>query len=267
MKKNYSHMLNTRLSALIITYNEEANIFRTLSAIKWISDILVIDSGSSDRTIQIINQFSNTRLIYRQFDSFAKQCNFGLEQLSSEWVLSLDADYVLSSQLSKEILGLFTASNDIDLYYQAYRIAFDYCISGKAIRSGLLPPRTCLYERLKAHYIDIGHGHKIVVNGRVGSLKHKILHDDRKPFGKWLNNQQRYQRIEARMLATKSSNDLPVQDLIRKHTFLAPFLAFFMCIILRRGFLDGKEGIVYAFHRLIAESLLYVYMHGEKEEL
>jgi glycosyltransferase involved in cell wall biosynthesis len=259
--------MDTRLSALIITHNEEANIARTLSAIQWISDILVIDSGSSDRTIQIVSQFPNTRLIYREFDSFARQCNFGLEQLSSEWVLSLDADYVLSYQLSNEISELFAANNDIDICFQAYRIAFYYCIGGKALRSGLLPPRTCLYERLKAHYIDIGHGHKIVVNGRVGWLKHKIFHDDRKSFGKWLKNQQRYQRIEAKMLATKPSNSLPVQDLIRKHTFLAPFLAFFMCIILRRGFLDGKEGIVYAFHRLIAESLLYVYMHGEKEEL
>jgi glycosyltransferase involved in cell wall biosynthesis len=255
-----------RLSALVITHNEEANIFRTLSAIQWISNILILDSGSIDRTIDIVNQFKNTRVIYRQFDSFAKQCNFGLECLSSDWVLSLDADYVISPQLSKEISELL--SGDVDNYYsfQAYRIGFCYCINGKPLRSGLLPPRTCLYERKSAEYVDIGHGHRVIINGRIGRLRNKIYHDDRKSFAKWLENQQKYQRTEAKMLQSKDSRVLPIQDLIRKHTFLAPFSAFFMCLILRRGLLDGREGVVYAFHRLIAESLLYLYMHGYKED-
>ena len=68
------------------------------------------------------------------------------------------------------------------------------------------------------------------------------------------------------MLQSKNSSDLPIQDLIRKHTFIAPFSAFFMCIVLRGGFFDGKEGIIYAFHRLIAEGLLYIYMHSEGNE-
>jgi GT2 family glycosyltransferase len=128
-----------------------------------------------------------------------------------------------------------------------------------------LPPRTCLYKRDVAVYIDVGHGHKVIIRGKTGRLHHKIHHDDRKTFGKWLESQKRYQRIEAAMLKQKDSRDLPIQDKLRKHTFLAPFFAFFLCLFLRRGFLDGKEGIVYAFQRLIAESLLYVYMHGYEE--
>jgi glycosyltransferase involved in cell wall biosynthesis len=255
-----------RLSALVITHNEETNIFRTLSAIQWIHDILIVDSGSTDRTIDIITQFKNTRVIYRRFDSFAKQCNFGLEHLSSDWVLSLDADYVISRSLSKEVIELVSEDKTSQYSYQAYNIGFIYCIDGKPIRSGLLPPRTCLYRRKSAQYIDIGHGHKVIINGKVGQLKNKIFHDDRKSFAKWLENQQRYQRIEAKMLKSKNSSGLPIQDLLRKYTFLAPFSAFFMCLILRRGLLDGKEGVVYAFHRLIAESLLYLYMHSCKEE-
>lgn len=255
-----------RLSALVITHNEEANIFRTLSAIHWISNVLVIDSGSIDRTINIVNQFKNTRVIYRRFDSFAMQCNFGLAHLSSDWVLSLDADYVVSPQLSKEIAELFSGDVRSHYAFQAYRIGFYYCINGKPIRSGLLPPRTCLYERKSAEYVDIGHGHRVRINGKVSQLKNKIFHDDRKSFAKWLENQQRYQWTEAKMLQSKDSRGLPIQDLIRKHTFLAPFSAFFMCLILRRGLLDGREGVVYAFHRLIAESLLYLYMHGYKDE-
>jgi hypothetical protein len=184
-----------------------------------------------------------------------------LDKLSSDWVLSLDADYVLSTQLADELCAFLSDDNTIGTPFDAYRIGFNYCINGKPIRSGLLPPRTCLYKRRDAQYIDVGHGHRVIINGRVGQLKNKIFHDDRKPFSKWLENQQRYQKIEAAMLKVNSPARLPIQDLIRKYTFMAPFSAFFMCLIIRGGIFDGKEGVIYAFHRLIAESLLYLYMH------
>lgn len=253
---------SNHLSALVITHNEELNIFRTLSSLQWIPNVLIVDSGSSDQTITIAKLFSNTRIIQRKFDSFARQCNFGLEHLSTDWVISLDADYILSPRLSEEIKKIDPTQYG-DNNFQAFSIEFIYCINGKSIQSGLLPARTCLYRRTHAKYVDIGHGHKVVINGRIGKLKNKILHDDRKPFKKWLENQQKYQKIEASMLASNTSKGLPIQDLIRKHTFLAPFLAFFMCLVLRRGFLDGKEGLIYAFHRLIAESLLYLYMQEQ----
>ena len=258
--------MHTTIAALIITYNEEANLYRTLSSISWIPDVLVIDSGSSDQTLNIISQFKNTRIIHRSFDSFARQCNFGLDKLSSDWVLSLDADYVLSTQLADELCALLSDSHSTSASFDAYRIGFNYCINGKPIRSGLLPPRICFYKRREAQYIDVGHGHRVIINGRIGRLKNKIFHDDRKSFSKWLENQKRYQRIEAAMLKVKSPRRLPIQDLIRKYTFMAPFSAFFMCLFLRGGIFDGREGVIYAFHRLIAESLLYLYMHTSMDE-
>lgn len=257
--------LLNRLSVLLITFNEEENIERVLSALWWVPEVLIVDSGSSDRTLAIIGQYSNARVVYRQFDSFANQCNFGLQNLSSEWVLSLDADYIVSAKLSEEICQKILSPNLGDVSINGFSIPFFYCINGKPIRSGLLPPRTCLYKRTTAEYIDVGHGHRVVINGKVAQLRNRIFHDDRKPIEVWLKNQQRYQQTEAGMLRSKQSTDLPLQDLLRKHTFLAPFAAFFMCLILRRGFLDGKEGIIYAFHRFIAESLLYLYTHTHIE--
>jgi glycosyltransferase involved in cell wall biosynthesis len=252
-----------RLSALIITYNEELNITRTLKALQWIPKVLVVDSGSNDSTLQIINNFNNTEIIYRKFDSFAEQCNFGLKQLTSDWVLSLDADYVLSTALSKEVHSLMLSDTQA-FSYTAYSISFSYCIYGKPIRSGLLPARTCLYKRESAEYVNVGHGHKVIISGKIGRLKNKIYHDDRKPIEKWFQNQQRYQQTEAILLKKTKTSDLPVQDIIRKHTFLAPFLVFLMCILLHRGFLDGKEGFIYAFQRLVTECLLYLYLHDDK---
>lgn len=266
MKRDFHQLTHKCLAALIITHDEEANICRTLSAIRWIPEVLIIDSGSSDQTLEMIKQFSNTRVIHRKFDTFAQQCNFGLDQLSSDWVLSLDADYVLSTQVSNEISDILSSYIEGTCRFEAYRISFYYCINGKPIRSGLLPPRTCFYKRELAHYLDVGHGHQVNISGRVGRLNNKIFHDDRKSFSRWLSSQKRYQKTEAIMLKNKTSANLPIQDLIRKHTFLAPFSAFFMCLILKGGFLDGREGIIYAFYRLVAESLLYLYMHADTED-
>ncbi|MFN6337623.1 MAG: glycosyltransferase family 2 protein [bacterium] len=250
------------LSALIITFNEEENIYRILKSIEWIERVLVVDSGSTDDTVKIIKSFRNATVIFRKFDTFAKQCNFGLDCLDSDWVLSLDSDYVVTKSLAQEIQSVILkyAANP-DSGASGYSISFKYCVNGKPLRSGLLPPRICLYKRILSSYIDEGHGHRIIVNGSICALYNKMLHDDRKPISVWLDNQKRYQAIEARMLKESSSTKLPVQDLIRKHTFLAPFASFFISLIIKGGILDGKEGILYAFQRLVAESILYLNMH------
>ena len=73
------HTSKNLLSAMIITYNEEANIYRTLHSLRWLSFVLIVDSGSTDQTLSIVSEFANTRVIYRKFDTFANQCNFGLD--------------------------------------------------------------------------------------------------------------------------------------------------------------------------------------------
>jgi glycosyltransferase involved in cell wall biosynthesis len=259
--------MNHNLSCMIITYNEEANIKRALDSLDSFSDVLVLDSGSSDKTLEIVSNYRNTRVVYRRFDTFANQCNYGLEHLENEWVLSLDADYVVTKRLREEINTILSNRFSSKENHNGYYIPFKYCINGKPIRSGLLPPRICLYRKRYARYIDVGHAHKVSINGQVGNIQSSLLHDDRKSEWVWLKNQKKYQSIEAKMLRQAVSSDLPIQDKIRKHTYLAPFIVFFMCVFIRGGIFDGKEGIIYAFQRLIAESLLYLELHGKNDLL
>src|SRR5271165_4085026 len=91
---------------MILTFNEEANIGRTLDKLTWAQKILIIDSGSTDHTLEIVGRYPQTVVIQRDFDTAALQCNFGLSHVKSEWVLSLDADYVLSDELISEIAAL-----------------------------------------------------------------------------------------------------------------------------------------------------------------
>ena len=255
--------MDNYISCLILSYNEEPNIRRALDSVKWCTDVLVIDSGSKDKTYDIVMSYSNTRLLMRKFDTFAAQCNYGLEHITSQWVLSLDSDYIVTKGLEEEIKSLILGQGHSVPQQDGFYIPFQYCINGRPIRSGLLPPRISLYRRESARYIDVGHSHRIQIQGKIGRMASHLLHDDRKSMWIWLYNQKRYQSIEAEMLRNTQSSLLPLQDRVRKHTWFAPFLVFFICIVMRGGFLDGKEGFIYAFQRLIAESLLFVELHLE----
>src|SRR5437867_13174285 len=129
------------VSVLILTYNEAPNIGRTLDKLRWARRIVMVDGFSTDRTVGIANSFPNVRIVQRRFDSFAQQCNFGLEHIRSSWVLSLDADYILSEDLISEIANLANSAAT-----QAFSVRFRYCIRGKTLRASLYPPRTVLYR-------------------------------------------------------------------------------------------------------------------------
>jgi glycosyltransferase involved in cell wall biosynthesis len=87
-----------QITALILTFNEAPNIERTLSRLKWAREIVVIDSFSTDETCDLVRKLPQARILQREFDSFAQQCNFGLQHIGTEWVLSLDADYLLCNR-------------------------------------------------------------------------------------------------------------------------------------------------------------------------
>ncbi|HEX5957747.1 MAG TPA: glycosyltransferase family 2 protein, partial [Hyphomicrobiaceae bacterium] len=181
--------LAQHITALVLTYNEEANIGRTLAALHWVPRILVVDSGSTDGTLAIVERFPQTKVVIRSFDSFAAQCNFGLTQIASPWVLSLDADYVVSDALAREVLTLTPDPGTC-----GFRASFIYRLHGRSLRATLYPPRTVLYRRDRATYRDIGHGHRVEIAGPVRELAAPIYHDDRKPLSRWLATQRSYAR-------------------------------------------------------------------------
>lgn len=249
-------MLNI-ITPLILTYNEAPNIARTLDRLQWATDIVVVDSFSSDATLDLISSFPQTRVFQRKFDSFAAQCNFGLREtgITSEWVLSLDADYVLTQHLIEEVAGITP-----DERINGYRTRFTYCIAGRPLRCGVYPPVTVLFRQSKADYVNDGHGHRVVIDGLVVSLKAPILHDDRKPLGRWFESQQRYMALEAKKLIAADPNTLSRADRIRRLRVIAPIAVLFYALIARGGVLDGWSGLYYAGQRMLAELLLSLYL-------
>lgn len=240
-----------KITPLILTYNEASNISRTLQHLTWAQTIFVIDSFSTDETLEILYTYPQVQVFQRKFDSFAEQCNYGLGKITSEWVLSLDADYVLTNELINEIQAL-PLDSDVD----SYGVRFKYCIFGKPLHGALLPPRKVLYKREKAIYQNDGHAHRVCVEGNSRMLFSYIHHDDRKPLSQWLWAQNRYMVIEAKKILTTPTSELSFSDRIRKQKILAPLIILAYCLILKGGMLDGWHGWYYAFQRVMAEILL-----------
>jgi glycosyltransferase involved in cell wall biosynthesis len=245
--------ISEQITPLILTYNEENNINRTLKKLQWASKIIVIDSYSTDTTLEILSQYPQIQVFQRKFDSFASQCNYGLSKITSEWVLSLDADYILTDDLIREITSL-PIESDIN----SYSVRFKYCVFGKPLRGTLLPPRKVLYKREKAVYQDDGHAHRVVAQGKSSQLSAYIHHDDRKPLSRWLWAQDRYMVIESKKLLETPEHELSIGDRLRKRKILAPLIILIYCLILKGAILDGWHGCYYTFQRVLAELLLAI---------
>lgn len=242
----------TKVTALVLTYNEEANISRCLDSLSWVDSVVVVDSFSDDSTLRIVNEYSFATLFQRKFDTHARQWNFGLSKIRDGWILSLDADYIVSLSLRGEILGLLSKESD----YSGFRIPFKYFVFGKALRATILPPRLALYRHSCGTYIDDGHTQDLLLTGPCGYIQSPIWHDDRKPLSRWLWAQNRYLKLEVEKLLATPTSKLSFADSVRKNTALAPFAIFLLCLFWHRGFLDGRRGLFYAAQRMYAETLL-----------
>lgn len=245
-----------QITPLILTYNEAPNIGRVLERLAWKNRIVVIDSFSDDATLDILANYPQVEVYQRRFDTHSLQWNYGLEQINTKWVLSLDADYILSSELKQEIQLLFEMGKP-DLF-DGYFAQFRYCVFGKSLRGTLLPPRQVLFCKNKAIYIDDGHTQLLQVNGKSGNLKNYIYHDDRKSLSRWLQSQDRYLLIEAKKLLTTPTKELSFGDRLRKQKVIAPIVILFYCLIFKGGIFDGWAGWYYAWQRTLAEILLAI---------
>ena len=248
-------MLNGGITALILTYNEEANLGRVLTRLAWCDRVLVLDSYSTDQTLEIASSFDNVDIEQRAFDSFAGQCNYGLTLVDTEWTLSLDSDYVLTPAVIEEIHELADTPD-----VAGYKAPFQYLVHGKPLRGTLYPPRTVLYRTQRATYQQDGHAHRVEIDGAVQPLSNVIQHDDRKPLGSWLDAQRRYAVQEAAKLRATPPHQLGRNDKLRLNGRLAPILAPIYALIVKGGLLDGRAGWTYALQRAYAEILLALHL-------
>jgi glycosyltransferase involved in cell wall biosynthesis len=243
--------VHDEITPLLITYNEAANIGRTLDKLRWAKRIVVIDSGSTDESLAIMKTCAQVEVIEHAFVDFASQCNFGLNQITTRWVLSLDADYQLSDTLIEELASLQPSDGVF-----GYRARFVYRVHGHPLRGTLYPPRTVLYRKDRGQYRQEGHGHRVSGTGQVLPLRGVIYHDDRKPLARWAESQRRYAREEAEYLLAREPRSLGRTDRLRRMGWPAPLGVLPYTLLLKGCLFDGWPGWYYGFQRLAAETLI-----------
>ncbi len=246
-------VLLDQITPVILTHNEEVNLGRSLGRLKWARSIVVVDSLSSDSTLQIAANHPGVRVFSRAFDTHASQWSFATEAtgIRTEWILALDADYIVAEDFIDELKRLKPAPD-----ISAYWVSFRYCILGRPLRGSLYPPVLALFRRGKGRYVQDGHTQRLQVFGRSGTLDAKILHDDRKPLRRWLASQRRYAQLEAGHLLSTSSRPLDSVGRIKLMAWPAPMLVFIYVMFVRGCVLDGWPGWLYALQRGVAETMI-----------
>lgn len=260
-----SETLPATLAVIILTYNEEANITQALdSVVGWASEVHILDSLSTDRTLEITSQYG-CHIAQNKFDNFAKQRNHALEHLPirSEWVLFLDADEWLPDVLKREISGLIAASPQENGFYINRRLIW----MGRWIRRGYYPSWILrLFRYGKGRCEDRAVNEHLIVDGATGRLRNDFIHQDRKGLTDWIAKHNGYatreaqelfntrtapdyREIDARLFGTQAQRKrwLRLQVWNRLPPLIRPFFYFFYRYVLAGGFLDGKAAFVYHF--------------------
>jgi glycosyltransferase involved in cell wall biosynthesis len=246
------------VTPVLLTHNEAQNIGRTLSHLTWAKDIVVVDSGSTDGTLAVLASLPNVRVFKRNFDSHGNQWRYAVEdtQITTEWILRLDADYQVSDALVAEIAAL-----DPNAPVSAYRVSFDYAIFSHKLRSSLYPANTVLLRRGSFSVRDKGHTEAWNIDGPVVMLSAVITHDDWKTTDQWLISQARYMRRELDCLQMDKKKWV---RWLRLRPPLMPIAVFLYCLLGKGLLFNGRAGIFYALQRTVAEAALSLMVLEEK---
>lgn len=267
------HRTRMTVSTLILTFNEEANLQACLDALRWCDDIVVVDSGSTDRTLEVARRYG-VRVLTRPFDNFANQRNYGLEHggFKHEWVLHLDADEVVTPAF---VAALEQLDADEDIY--AYEVPSKTMFFGKWLRhAGMWPSYQVRLGRVKQlRFVQVGHGQREdLPRERLGVFPEAYLHFSfSHGLTAWLEKHLRYASDEVDALVDRKTNPPSASErrggvmgsrrAIKARVSglpltLRPFLKFFYVYVLRCGFLDGRRGFAYAFMLAVYEGMIAV---------
>ncbi len=237
-----------QISATIITFNEERNIARAIDSLSCCDEVVVVDSGSTDQTLEIAVRHG-ARVIEEPWRGYAAQKNFAAYRAAHDWILSLDADEQVTPELAAEILALKKKGPAAD-GYSFPRLA-QYL--GRWIRhSGWYPDRKIrLYNRVRAEWVGDYVHESVSVKGSVGELHADLLHFTCDSLSQHLRTLDRYTTLAAREVTARKT------QVSLLHLTLDPAWTFFRSYLLQRGFLDGPQGLAIAWMAALYTFLKY----------
>lgn len=238
-----------KLSVFIITYNEERILDKCLNKLSWVDEIVVVDSGSTDATLDICKKY-HVKVFHNDFQGFGAQKQFALEKTSNDWVLSLDADEILSDELISEIQNtLKTASNISGFYIKRKHVflgkVFDYGHESKQYILRLFRKDHGMFDGKKVH-------ENIILEGESSKLKSNFLHYTTRSLDSYIQKLSKYAAIyaEGKYLKNKKYSIFGI--------FVKVNFEFFKKYFIELNFLNGKEGFYWAYLAAYYSGLKYI---------
>ena len=242
------------LSVVLITQNEERNLPVTLESVLPLvrdgkGEIIVVDSGSSDRTIEIAQAYG-ARVFVEAWQGFAAQKNSAMAKASMDWVLQLDADEPLEPELAAEMEALLKASPAMNGFWIPRKNFF----LGRWIRhGGFYPdPKLRLVRRGAGRFEEYGAHPTMKVDGPTGRLSHALLHHAYPTLRGYIDHMNSYSSTGAELAATKDLRGFSIANIV-----IRPMLTFIYNYFIRLGFLDGREGLLLHLYHSVYVSWKY----------
>lgn len=249
--------LREKISGAIITFNEEKNIQEVLECFDFCDEIVVVDSFSTDQTLEIAKKNPKVKIIQNKFEDFTKQRNLAIDSVKNDWILFLDGDERITPKLRQEIIDELKKPQKKDAYYFYRKFYF----AGKPINfSGTQTDKNFrLFRKSKCRYVAEKKVHETLeVNGTVGVLENKLLHYSVADYDSYREKMIHYGQLKGKELFAKGKK----YNRITQYSKTA--FKFFKTYFMRLGFLDGKEGFQLA--ELQTLSVFETYNSLEKEE-
>jgi glycosyltransferase involved in cell wall biosynthesis len=227
-----------KLSIAIITYNEEANIRRTLESVKWADEIVVVDSGSTDQTVRICREYTD-KVFIQPWLGFSRQKNLAIDKTSGGWVLSLDADEPVEPELAEEIQTILPRPASLD----GYRIPRKTFFLGRWMKHGGWYPdyNLRLFRKGKGRFEARIVHEAVKVVGAIGKTQNAILHYAYPDLDSYLVSINKYSSLTVEIMKERGISAFRASWM---NIFFRPVFTFLYKYIIRLGFLDGKHGLV-----------------------
>lgn len=238
------------ITPVILTDNEETNIRITLESLAWAPRIIVLDSGSTDRTAEIARSFRNVVWVVRAFDNHRNQWEYGIRQtgIETEYVLALDADMRASTEFADELEKFAKAGK-----FAGAWLPFEYRVLGRSLRRSIYPSQLRIFRKSEVRVTQPGHTQVFDVAGPVYRFRSALIHEDLKPFDRWLMNQTRYAALEAKRI--RDARRRKLKDSLRR-LGVSPFIWGIYAYAKAGGPLNSPAARAYAYERFIFEALL-----------
>jgi len=224
-----------QLSVTIITLNEERRIEKCIKSASFADEIIVVDSGSRDRTVEIAEQ-AGARVIHQEWLGYGRQKQFAVEQAINDWVLCLDADEWLSPELSKSIQSVLEHPE-----FSAYQFPRRNRFMGRWLRHGEGYPDWSLrlFDRNHAHWSEDEVHEKVVPDGDVEKISGDLMHESEETMQQYLEKQDCYTTLQAQRLKADGKRGSAIK------MALSPLFRFIKFYFIRLGILDGFPGLIH----------------------